>query len=78
MPPTAPYPRSTLKRTLKAHSHGLNVSKNADILLYLDYVLFMQEVMRQASLKSRERGSEIVSPSDVSRVAADALRKFKG
>ena len=27
-------------------------------------------VMRQASLKSRERGSEIVSPSDVNRVAA--------
>jgi len=78
MPPTAPYPRSTLKRTLKAHSPGLNVSKNADILLYLDYVLFMQEVMRQASLKSRERGSESVSPSDVNRVAADALRKFKG
>ncbi|GAT20272.1 similar to An07g09820 [Aspergillus luchuensis] len=36
------YPRATVKRVVKAHSNR-NVSKNADILIFLDYMLFMQE-----------------------------------
>jgi len=42
MPPTTPYPRSVLKRTAKAHT-GLNIGKNVDIQMYLQYKLFMQE-----------------------------------
>ncbi|KAJ5959101.1 transcriptional regulator family: Histone-like TF [Penicillium vulpinum] len=36
------YPRGTVKRIVKAHSNR-SVSKNADILIFLDYMLFMQE-----------------------------------
>ncbi|KAJ5171755.1 hypothetical protein N7492_004348 [Penicillium capsulatum] len=36
------YPRGTVKRVVKAHSNR-SVSKNADILIFLDYMLFMQE-----------------------------------
>lgn len=68
MAPT-PYPRTTLKRTLKAHSNR-PVSKNVDILVYLDYVLFMQELMRAASVRAREEGRKggNVTAADVGRV----------
>jgi len=66
-----------LKRTIRAHT-GLSVSKNADILLYLDYVVFMQDLLREASIKARQRGSATISPADVRRVAEMALLKFKG
>ncbi|CAI7640334.1 unnamed protein product [Penicillium bialowiezense] len=36
------YPRGTVKRIVKAQSNR-TVSKNADILIFLDYMLFMQE-----------------------------------
>ncbi|CCX06508.1 hypothetical protein FPQ18DRAFT_273303 [Pyronema domesticum] len=72
----SPYPRSVVKRTIKAHT-GLNVSKNVDILLYLDYVLFMQELMRQANVQARKRGSATISPADLKKVSRDTLQKFK-
>lgn len=42
MAPHNAYPRSVMKRIVKAHSDR-NLSKNADVLIYLDYALFLQE-----------------------------------
>jgi hypothetical protein len=35
------YPRATVKKIVKAHSKR-NVSKNVDVQIFLDYVLFLQ------------------------------------
>lgn len=37
-----PYPRATLRKILKAHSRK-NVGRGVDSLVYLDYVLFIDE-----------------------------------
>ncbi|PHH70498.1 hypothetical protein CDD80_5963 [Ophiocordyceps camponoti-rufipedis] len=39
------YPKATLKKIVKAHS-GLNLKKNADVTIFLDYVLFMEKYDR--------------------------------
>jgi hypothetical protein len=36
------YPRATLRKILKAHSRK-NISRGVDSLVYLDYVLFIEE-----------------------------------
>lgn len=41
MPQTL-YPRGTVKKIVKAHANR-PLSKNADILIFLNYALFMQE-----------------------------------
>ncbi|KAF7595166.1 hypothetical protein BBP40_007133 [Aspergillus hancockii] len=61
------YPRGTVKRIIKAHSNR-NVSKNADILIFLDYMLFMQELMREASIRSRKASEKNISPNSVRKV----------
>ncbi|CAL5872319.1 uncharacterized protein PFLUO_LOCUS6580 [Penicillium psychrofluorescens] len=61
------YPRGTVKRIVKAHSNR-NVSKNADILIFLDYMLFMQELMREASIRSRKSGEKNISANSVRKV----------
>ncbi|RAH78454.1 hypothetical protein BO86DRAFT_391725 [Aspergillus japonicus CBS 114.51] len=72
------YPRATVKRVVKAHSNR-NVSKNADILIFLDYMLFMQELMRESSIQSRKVGEKNISPNSVRKVTEQkTLRKFKG
>ncbi|KAI5852135.1 hypothetical protein BZA05DRAFT_396939 [Tricharina praecox] len=76
MPPTTPYPRSVVKRIAKAHT-GFNVGKNVDIQLYLQYKLFMQELLREADLKARKRGATRISPTDIKKVTSDVLQKFK-
>ncbi|KAI9795946.1 MAG: hypothetical protein M1833_006594 [Piccolia ochrophora] len=71
------YPRSTIKRIVKAHSKK-KVSKNVDVLIFLDYALFMQHLMREASIISKQAGDRGVTAQSVKRVTEDALRKFKG
>lgn len=38
----AKYPRATIRKTLKGHSQK-RVGREVDALLYLNYVLFMEE-----------------------------------
>ncbi|KAL1795412.1 hypothetical protein ACET3X_005636 [Alternaria dauci] len=76
MAPTL-YPRGTVKKIVKAHSNR-QMSKNVDILIYLNYALFMQELINEASIKSKQRGERSVSARSVKRVSEDVLRKYKG
>ncbi|RYN20894.1 hypothetical protein AA0113_g12104 [Alternaria arborescens] len=76
MAPTL-YPRGTVKKIVKAHSNR-QMSKNVDILIYLNYALFMQELINEASIKSKQRGERAVSARSVKRVSEDVLRKYKG
>ncbi|KKK24265.1 hypothetical protein ARAM_004409 [Aspergillus rambellii] len=71
------YPRATVKRIVKAHANR-SLSKNADILIFLDYMLFMQELMREASIRSRKSGEKNISPNSVRKVTEKTLRKFQG
>ncbi|EFW22441.1 hypothetical protein D8B26_000878 [Coccidioides posadasii str. Silveira] len=71
------YPRATVKRIVKAHTRK-NLSKNADILIFLDYMLFMKELMREASITSKKSGEATISAKSIRRVTEGTLRKFKG
>ncbi|KAL2808169.1 hypothetical protein BJX63DRAFT_41649 [Aspergillus granulosus] len=69
------YPRATVKRIVKAQANR-SLSKNADILIFLDYMLFM--LMREASIRSHKAGEKQISPNSVRKVTEKTLRKFKG
>ncbi|KAI1341799.1 hypothetical protein F5Y15DRAFT_413725 [Xylariaceae sp. FL0016] len=69
------YPRGTVKKIVKAHSK-CNVSKNVDI--FLDYALFVQTLMKEAAIDSKQAGERNISAKSVRKVTADTLAKFKG
>ncbi|KAI9813979.1 MAG: hypothetical protein M1827_003443 [Pycnora praestabilis] len=71
------YPRSTLKRIIKAHSKK-NLSKNVDVLIFLDYTLFLQSLLREASIYAKQAGENGISAKGIKRVTDVSLRKFKG
>ncbi|MCJ1324274.1 hypothetical protein MMC10_000936 [Thelotrema lepadinum] len=71
------YPRATVKRIVKAHSNK-GLTKNADILIFLDYCLFMQHIMREASIHAKKSGQKGVTARNIRRVTEGSLRKFKG
>ncbi|KAF2755620.1 hypothetical protein EJ05DRAFT_478597 [Pseudovirgaria hyperparasitica] len=77
MAPQQLYPRSTVKRIVKAHSNR-NLSKNVDIMIFLDYTLFIQDLMREATIKARLSGERGISARSVRKVRENSLRKFKG
>ncbi|KAI0179942.1 hypothetical protein GGR52DRAFT_529088 [Hypoxylon sp. FL1284] len=71
------YPRATVKKIVKAHSK-CSVSKNADVMIFLDYVLFMQTLVKEAVIDAKQAGERGISGRSVKKATADTLAKFKG
>ncbi|OAQ97420.1 hypothetical protein LLEC1_06808 [Akanthomyces lecanii] len=91
---TKAYPKSTLKKIVKAHSNH-TLKKDADVSIYLNYVLFMDSLIKEAAIQSKqsgERGLTTRSVKKATRVSMttqfivnnysptvqDILAKFKG
>ncbi|KAL2883407.1 hypothetical protein SGCOL_001089 [Colletotrichum sp. CLE4] len=71
------YPRGTVKKIVKAHSN-CNLSKNVDVMIYLDYVLFMQTLVKEAAIESKKSGERGITARSVKKVTSDTLTKFRG
>ncbi|ELR08793.1 hypothetical protein VC83_00771 [Pseudogymnoascus destructans] len=71
------YPRATLKKIVKAHSRK-NVSKNADVLVFLDYALFLQTLVKEAGINAKQAGDRGITAKNVNKVTETTLHKFKG
>ncbi|KAJ9635724.1 uncharacterized protein PV06_08864 [Exophiala oligosperma] len=61
------YPRATLRKIVKAHSRK-NVSKGVDSLVFLNYVLFIEELMQNATRKARNDGEKSIAAKDIRKV----------
>ncbi|KAK0626350.1 hypothetical protein B0T14DRAFT_420883 [Immersiella caudata] len=71
------YPRATVKKIVKAHS-GCNISKNVDVMIFLDYMLFMQTLMKESAIEAKQGNERGITARSVRRVTGDTLAKFKG
>lgn len=71
------YPRATIRKIVRAHSDK-NVARDLDALLYLDYILFMQRLMENATRKAKEAGEKKLQAKDIRKVTMTTLRQFKG
>ncbi|KAL6243970.1 hypothetical protein RBB50_008839 [Rhinocladiella similis] len=73
------YPRATLRKIIKAHSRK-NVSRGVDSLVYLNYVLFIEDsrLMQNATRKARNDGEKSIAAKDIRKVTMTTLRRFKG
>ncbi|KAK0508113.1 hypothetical protein JMJ35_009197 [Cladonia borealis] len=76
MAPKKLYPRSTIRRIVKAHSNK-SVSKNTDTLVFLDYTLFIQDLMREASVHAKKTKQRGITADSVRKVTEKSLMKFK-
>ncbi|CAI4217226.1 unnamed protein product [Parascedosporium putredinis] len=71
------YPRGTVKKIVKAHSN-LNISKNADILIFLDYALFMQSLVKEAAIQSKQAGERNIAAWSVKKATPVSNRGVDG
>ncbi|KAK9386493.1 hypothetical protein V1515DRAFT_604796 [Lipomyces mesembrius] len=72
------FPRASLRRIVKRNSKNTNISKRADVLVYLDYILFIEELLREASIEARQAGDKVLRQRHIERAAEITLRKFRG
>ncbi|KAJ4155001.1 hypothetical protein LMH87_000267 [Akanthomyces muscarius] len=71
------YPKSTLKKIVKAHSNH-TLKKDADVSIYLNYVLFMESLIKEAAIQSKQSGERGLTTRSVKKATRDILAKFKG
>ncbi|KAM0264747.1 hypothetical protein ACHAQJ_000572 [Trichoderma viride] len=72
-----PYPKAILKKIVKAHS-GMKLKKNTDITIYLNYMMFMNTLVREAAIHAKRAGEKRLTGRSVRKATRDALAKFKG
>ncbi|CDO55637.1 conserved hypothetical protein [Geotrichum candidum] len=72
------YPKSTFKRSIKEYSDGAPLTKNADALLYLDYVLFLKSLIQKAEEEAADSNEKQISRRHIEKHIQDTLREFKG
>ncbi|KIW12069.1 hypothetical protein PV08_09343 [Exophiala spinifera] len=70
------YPRATLRKIVKAHSRK-NVSRGVDSLVYLNYVLFIEELMQNATRKARNDGEKHIAAKDIRKVTMVCLHSVQ-
>ncbi|KAL8365307.1 hypothetical protein RB595_004220 [Gaeumannomyces hyphopodioides] len=71
------YPRATVKRIIKAES-DCNVSKDADVTVFVDYIRFLQTVVNEAAIESKRAGEKGITPRSVKKVTAVCLVAWSG
>ncbi|TQS32523.1 hypothetical protein Golomagni_07157 [Golovinomyces magnicellulatus] len=67
MAPGKAYPRATIKKIIKAHSDH-NIKKNADVTIFLNYVLFMETLVKEAAIHAKQSGERGLTTRSVRKV----------
>ncbi|KAK9371217.1 hypothetical protein V1509DRAFT_613938 [Lipomyces kononenkoae] len=72
------FPRSSLRRIVKKNAKSTNISKRADVLVYLDYILFLEALLKEASIQARQDGDKVIRQRHIEHATEITLRKFRG
>ncbi|QPC79869.1 hypothetical protein HYE68_010621 [Fusarium pseudograminearum] len=70
-----PYPKATVKKIIKAHSNH-NIKKNADVTIFLDYILFMETLVKEAAIHSKQSGERGLSARSIKKVTRLRMPKM--
>ncbi|CAO3563557.1 unnamed protein product [Mortierella alpina] len=59
------YPRKTLRRIIQAHEPTFKLSRNADIKVYVLYLMFLQRIVAEASRQAQMNRDSIIQSRHV-------------
>ncbi|KJE95376.1 hypothetical protein CAOG_009918 [Capsaspora owczarzaki ATCC 30864] len=76
------FSRNALRQLVRRHGHDdrMRISPNADILIYLDLILFIKRLAQEATLAALEENgrARTLAPQHVEQVLQSVLQQFKG
>eukprot|EP00762_Andalucia_godoyi_P000757 ANDGO_03778.mRNA.1 Centromere protein W OS=Gallus gallus GN=CENPW PE=1 SV=1 len=73
----AGVPKSTLKNIFKRHAPAHRLSRNSELMMYLNYVLFMRKLSQMAQTESTKDGSKIIRGRHVQAAAQRIMDEMK-
>ncbi|KAG2175369.1 hypothetical protein INT43_001016 [Umbelopsis isabellina] len=72
------YSRTTVKKIVKAHNPRSSLSKNVDVMIYLDYLLFLQRLAREADAELLQTKGTMLQAHHLQKVVEQTLQQFRG
>ncbi|XP_019393543.1 PREDICTED: centromere protein W [Crocodylus porosus] len=71
-------PRSTLRGLIKKHKPQLRLATNVDLLVHLNFLLFLHRLAEEARINAFENKSKIIKLEHVISAAKISLKKSRG
>ncbi|XP_067402890.1 centromere protein W [Emydura macquarii macquarii] len=71
-------PRSTLRNLIKRHKPQLRLAANADLLVHLNFLLFLHRLAEEARTNAFENKSKTIKSENVMAAAKVILKKSRG
>uniref|UniRef100_A0A8C0ITA5 Centromere protein W n=3 Tax=Testudinoidea TaxID=8486 RepID=A0A8C0ITA5_CHEAB len=71
-------PRSTLRNLIKRHKPQLRLAANADLLVHLNFLLFLHRLAEEARANAFENKSKTIKSEHAMAAAKVILKKSRG
>merc|ERR1712048_230004 len=71
------FPRATVKKIVKQHAPEFRQQKNLDLLVFLDYLLFLKDVAAVSEAQAKQAGDKVVRAAHVNKVVQVCLKRFR-
>ncbi|XP_071835325.1 centromere protein W-like [Apostichopus japonicus] len=71
-------PRTKLRGVIKKNNPAYRCGKNTELLIFLDCVLMLKALARQANHKALENRERTITASHIQQVEKEVLKSFKG
>ncbi|XP_046845715.1 inner kinetochore subunit wip1-like [Xenia sp. Carnegie-2017] len=72
------FPRSRLQKIIKSYQKEIKMTKNVDILIFLNYMMFLRSLAIEANLNCQESGQKHLTGTHVENALPVVLKKFRG
>ncbi|PFX34784.1 centromere protein W-like [Stylophora pistillata] len=72
------FPRARQKSIIKKYQKKARLSRNVDILIFLDYLLFLKRLAAEANIKVQEDRERTLKSYHVNAVFKNVLKSCKG
>ncbi|EPY51841.1 hypothetical protein SPOG_05751 [Schizosaccharomyces cryophilus OY26] len=71
------YPKSRMKRMLRQQAER-PIDDSAVDLVYLDYCLFLQSLLKEANIEAERTGEKKIQPIHIQNVKRKILARYRG
>nr|XP_054772598.1 centromere protein W-like [Lytechinus pictus] len=72
------FPRSKIRAIIKQTCPNARLGKNTDLLIFLDYMLFLRKLAIRANTEAQENRENALSPLHIQNVSKEVLKEFRG
>lgn len=78
MPAKLRCQKAVIRKLIRQHQRNLRLGKNVEVLIWLDFLMFMKRLAAECDVKAHEDKSKVLKEYHVAQVVKNVLKSCKG